>query len=1622
MAENQEQKDIQLEQGTYEILRNRLLERSDYLNQRLAALNEERRKTFGTIARELITTERITTANNCVARDLAPIGTERFIFGYNVHIGLRGSISSTDVFACFDYDPASHTFSENTAGVLRDEQFEADFQNLYKYYRDARFLKFLELGPFLYAAFQIGKNVDDIKVFKWRINGDQLKYENSRSEHEFVLPEQHAFRWEQATRDMHRKGVHPHISINDKVFVETIGGDLTIKVEDNTDTGKGIFSEPVNEVDQTLDDAEVYFAQVGVVTILKIRPYREEQFRYIVFNEKIQEAVRIDALEDSCVLLPEDQGLIYARGYYNQTGEYKSFDHGLQDMAFERRIDAPNGEDYLYVFYNKIKGTYILLSYNIIEQTVQTPIICNGFSLFESGENAVFKTDEEAKKHHAIQLWSTPFHSPNVIIEKENQQNYLYKIGNKEVVKAMAEATELIKISRKEDSYANLYLDIVKRSTDIIDSYHWLDNNEIPDLLEPLGNIRDTAQQAIDEFEKVIRIRKATGEQTEDTLFRASEVIKRAKYARENEIRPYIELLNELRSLKGEVITLKDLRYADLERIEGSEKEVQEVQQQVSDTTVEFLLRDDALEPYEKEVTRIEKALNAVEKVVEINALEKETRGFAHQLELLIDVVSNLKIEDATKTGAILEQITATYAKFNSLISEITKKRKQYQRTEGEAVFKAQLMLIEQTLSSYVELAETPEACNDYLNKLLIQVEELDARFSDFEDFREEIDEKRNNIQQAFESRRLVLLEEINKKTAALQRSGNRIVNSIVSRVEQIENNSDIHAFYAGDVMVEKLRQVIEDLMELGDSVKADELQSKLKRTKEDALRQLRDKKELFANGSDAIMFGKHAFNVNRQNLDLTLIPREDTLYYHLTGTNFFHPAGEELQQYTSLFDQSLVSENSDVYRAEFLAYQLINELRERNAVLSEWLAVPQEELMTVIHEMMRQRPGEGYIKGVHDHDALRITLAMIDLDHRVKSLRFTGLERVLGQLSWHFAFSKELRARYTQEATSFRNARKFFTNPPIDHQITSAATEAIGEFLEGTIDLSQIESVDDSQLAMRIEQALWFANAENTGMEVSKEGASFAESFQQYLKGKRSLGQFETLIQSYKERPIDGFNKTFDWLLAFGEGEDTHLLFEAAFVVFAKSSSREISWEQSKVPTLSEGVKLKGNHPVSSSYSSGMSLATFEQKLHHFMSDQVPAFNALQQLKREKLDDERHALKIDEFKPRVMSSFVRNRLIDESYLPLIGDNLAKQIGTAGDNKRTDLMGLLLLISPPGYGKTTLMEYIASQLGLVFVKINGPSIGHRITSIDPAEATNSASRDELNKLNFALEMGDNVMLYLDDIQHCNPEFLQKFISLCDAQRKIEGVFRGRSKTYDLKGRKVAVVMAGNPYTESGEKFKIPDMLANRADIYNLGDIIGSNSNAFKDSYIENSLTSNSIMNRLATKSLGDVRKMIRLAENGEMTDEFEAQHTPEEIEEYVTTLKKMFRIRDVVLKVNMEYIYSASQADEFRTEPPFKMQGSYRNMNRMVEKVLPFMNDDELENVIMTHYENESQTLTTGTEWNFLKFKSMAFTLTAEEEQRRAGILEVFNRNQRLKGAGGNQLVPVLEQLEHLIS
>jgi len=448
------------------------------------------------------------------------------------------------------------------------------------------------------------------------------------------------------------------------------------------------------------------------------------------------------------------------------------------------------------------------------------------------------------------------------------------------------------------------------------------------------------------------------------------------------------------------------------------------------------------------------------------------------------------------------------------------------------------------------------------------------------------------------------------------------------------------------------------------------------------------------------------------------------------------------------------------------------------------------------------------------------------------------------------------------------------------------------------------------------------------------------------------------------------------------------------------------------------EVQELLGQHPRIDHGRLPLRLDEFLHRLSQFRHHRVPGFRRFQELRHELLEEQRYRLRLEEFKPRVMSTFVRNRLIDEVYLPLIGDNLAKQVGALGEGKRTDQMGLLLLVSPPGYGKTTLMEYVASRLGFVFMKINGPALGHSIRSLDPGEAPNATARREVEKINLAFEMGNNVLLYLDDIQHTHPELLQKFISLCDAQRKVEGVWAGDSKTYDFRGKRFAVCMAGNPYTESGETFRIPDMLANRADVYNLGEILEGKDSLFALSYIENALTSIGVLAPLAARAPGDVHLLVRMAAGEELqADQLQHPYSGAELEEILSVLRKLLAVQQVLLAVNQQYIRSAAQEAAYRTEPPFQLQGSYRNMNRLAEKIVPVMNEEELQALLDDHYQGEAQTLTGGAEHNLLKLAQLRGRMTEEQSRRWEEIKHGFTRVQAMGGAEDDPTARVVGQL-----
>ncbi len=643
----------------------------------------------------------------------------------------------------------------------------------------------------------------------------------------------------------------------------------------------------------------------------------------------------------------------------------------------------------------------------------------------------------------------------------------------------------------------------------------------------------------------------------------------------------------------------------------------------------------------------------------------------------------------------------------------------------------------------------------------MVQVEELEARFADFDEFVVQLGEKRVAISSAFESRKIELIETRNRKANALLTSAERILKGIKHRADHAENADELNSYFAADAMVEKIRDVVKQLVELGDTVKADDLGSRLKSLREDAVRQINDRRELFAGGSDTIQLGRHQFLVNTQELDLTIVSRGETMCLHLTGTNFFEPIDDAAFAETRpVWSLELVSETSAIYRAEYLAFKMLENL-ETQGRLEAASAWTDEERLDAVRNFMAPRYAEGYVKGVHDLDAARILAALVAMHVGLGLLRHPTRARTLAALAWQRWPESEAKKLMAARLRGYATMRQLFPTPRRHETAVTELRAIIDAFLSRPPLLP-------TEHAAEAAEYLYHQLQLSAEFVVSPEALALRSQFDEHLTANHFHDPFKAARAEVETDFAASFELIREWMRSFAFAhvppESQVYIDEASWLILRDS---RVHAHASDISATREITSLSGNHQMIRDGKLPLNYLEFTRRLRAHDANVVPMFERFQARKRELVEQARQRLRLEDFKPKVLTSFVRNQLINAVYLPLIGDNLAKQIGAAGDAKRTDRMGMLLLLSPPGYGKTTLLEYIASRLGIVFMKVNGPAIGHRITSLDPAEAPNAAAREELHKLNLAFEMGDNVMVCLDDIQHLNPEFLQKFISLCD---------------------------------------------------------------------------------------------------------------------------------------------------------------------------------------------------------------------------------------------------------------
>ncbi len=895
-----------LDAGSYEVVRQRLLGHVTELTTAPSKLNAARKAIFGSSAFELAQTSRVRTENAAHPRDMVSVGGF-LLFAFNVTLGLKSVPAVGDVFALYRLDADGGEGLEPIAlegTFLATPAFVNDFTTAFKYAKGPRILKLRRTDKRLLIIAQIGDKLTDVTVFRFGIDGKgKVTYIDARGEEDNVTPPSFAFKWTRTGREQQVMGAHPHVNILDQVFVETVGGDLTVKIENNTKDGRGIWREPVADPNQTLDDGEISWAKVGALILLKVLPYREEKTRYLVYNTLQKTVARIDAIGQACLELPEGQGILFPGGHYVTAEGPRVLDPDTAGMRFETMIHAPNGEDVLYVFYRDEEGLYLQLPYNLITKELGAPIKCHGYSVFADGTMAVFRAPEgaDATRVHPFQVWRTPFSTLEESEKKARTANagsYLAKVGNPALVRGVSDAYAVRRLALTETPTRRTFEELITVVGRAIDDHYWIGHAEAFDLKSALRDVRKSADAILAEFEKVEQYRA----QAEKAVVEATEAQKTLLSTQRPEDAPsaesFLAALSALRTQRGKLVSLRELRYIDLGAIDLLEKAVDARFVEVRTACVTYFESEGAWTPVIASVEQLGGEIDKAAKAVDLKPHKEKLDTLHERLLLLGETVSALEVDDATVRTRVLEQLSKALAVLNRVRASYDSKKKELYGREGRAELAVQLGVFAQAVSAAVSAASTPAGCDAELGKLLLRLEELAGRFGELEEFAVEIDKKRDEVTETFGSRRQTLADERHKRAAALGSAGDRMIAGIVRKAATFATEDDLQAYFASDPMVQKVGESVERLADLGENVRADELGTRLKVCPAGRASASCATSASWPTARASSSEGSR-FSVTKSAIDLVVVPREEGLALHLTGTDFYQrltdPALDEL-------------------------------------------------------------------------------------------------------------------------------------------------------------------------------------------------------------------------------------------------------------------------------------------------------------------------------------------------------------------------------------------------------------------------------------------------------------------------------------------------------------------------------------------------------------------------------------------------------------------------------------------------------------------------------------------------------------------------------------------------------
>ncbi len=796
---------------------------------------------------------------------------------------------------------------------------------------------------------------------------------------------------------------------------------------------------------------------------------------------------------------------------------------------------------------------------------------------------------------------------------------------------------------------------------------------------------------------------------------------------------------------------------------------------------------------------------------------------------------------------------------------------------------------------------------------------------------------------------------------------------------------------------------------------------------------------------TEFLQLGSHRLTVNTQPFELTWVLDHGKAALSLTGTDYTEVLTEVTWDTSPESELPLTAiESPTVYRGEYLAALVwpmlpagvlappefttnsplwpiitlmpltLRKVWRHLSKLISYLPIPRtsdtnqgvssvalpspipnaSNLLEQVHHYLATHPAEtGYEYGIHDIDAVTILEKLWYFEAHASRLRFGPLPRAVAQLFW--VFSADPAARKLWENTirglSQLSSLVGTAGTTCLQQLGTGLQQAIHCLVAepSLIPLQHLSTIDKTWVAQRAGEYLLeeLQDAPLT-FTMSTAAKQLVDGFWQDLEERDKRLEFEaelkTLTAAWSSQWLLIHTALTNYVNNAMPFDSTinYYLPEAIVIILTTSG-----WlHQLNSTNLQVNLSVLGQHPRIKNHILSLQLDEFSERLQYLITVTVPTQKSARDLRTQLLEAAQQRLQLTQYQPTPSPSWVTHRWLTQVLFNRLGDNLAQQLEQGNH-------GALLLLAPSGFGKTSLVEFLAFRLGVLLVRIDGTALSTTVTSLDPAAAPHALARLELEKLNFALTLGNNVILLLDNCHYCPTEWWQLLIPLVAPSRRIQGVWQGQTRHYDLRGKRFALILAGT------HTVAFPPSLINRLDICLMALVVPEHEEWFRLSYVETAIPRQPLLAPLIGRE-NDLDELLRLVRAKDLSPEalatVTAKYPAEELSDIINLLKQLWQVQTIVFKIHQHYLTSLIQTDRWRTQPPFQLLGNYQTMNKLADKLTATMTEVEVEQLVMEHYFEQAHALPSGNEENWLQCLALMDKLSPAQATRWQLIQHAF--------------------------